>query len=131
MGLYDWGISRIEPLAMHGPPFSLSVQPSHGVGLAMMQHCLHAPCPLWSLLDPKTFLLTMLVKSWPHCSYGLATKKLKAKYILISMTSPLGFSEMTSLLSLNIHEFFKCLVPLPYLICVSIVSHLRSLKRHI
>lgn len=73
----------------------------------------------------------MLVKIWPHCSCGLATKNLKAKYILVAVTSSLGLSEMTSPLSLNIYEFFKCLVPLPYLICVSIVSHLRSLKRHI
>lgn len=131
MSLYDCGISRVEALGMHGLPFSLSVQPSHGVGLAMMQHCLPTPCPLWSLLDPKTFLLTILVRIWPHYSCGLATKKFKAKCILVSVTSPLGLSEMTSLLSLNIYEFFKRLGPLPYLICVSIVNHLRSLEGHI
>lgn len=46
LGLYDHGIFRVEPLGIHGPPFPLSMQPSHGAGLAMMKHRLPTPAIL-------------------------------------------------------------------------------------
>lgn len=73
----------------------------------------------------------MLVSIWPHCSYCLATKKLRTKCILVSVISPLGVSEMTHLLSLKIYDFsVKGLVPLPYLICVSEIKNLHNLSTH-
>lgn len=132
----DQVASEVCSLDLHarGIPASLflvSVQPSHGAGLAMMQHGLPTPCHRWSLLNPETFLLTILVRIWPHHSCSREAKKLGAKRILVPVISAPGLSEMTSLFSLNVSDFsLKGLVPLPSLICVFVVGHLRSLEKY-